>query len=638
MMLLRPVVIFWKHWVMRDANFDPSEFFMRESLSGDENVYTQNVKSLDNFTLTVAADLGWDMSWVGSVTLVCCLWNGPLMGWVGDIRGGWVGNPVSFSRSHLVGCFFLFVWSVGLNFVPFPYFCHRLLVRGHNWCWMVGVIVNPGDIRLDRLGGLSIRCSPPCSHTLMPETDIGFRNHGVNFILFSGGVGLWVELLTGDLFLLSSCGFVYVWVHGNVMYRALMRWQLRSLRSYVSWKHHMWYLEFILQCWSIHRPLNQVFGFRGKMGNYMYGQLLKFKRLVSRRYPHSRQGAIDSTAWDWFILRLLLSISRCFGWMTKQRECPRGVLLLGVIIWIGLSPGSWDGGWVVTCFGPNQTLSKSGLKKCNGLFAGASFLDLLMPIVHLQVLNAGPTIGGISLVLGCGIIKAHIQIWDLQMMLTKTQSIVMGLGGSSSVFGTNRKKAGVMYYGSLWAKSIRWAVCVNPGLSGLSLVLEYGPLWAQIWMWVAVKFLLQAQFCITRCGGPEWYSGLAGMMAVLLGRCRKNQRSGLISGLARVFRIQLRIWPGIKTWSSNFGLMCLCYGKENSEPRVYSWKSISYRRFFIDVSISYLCIIALYCIGNVFPCSTRFLFIPSRGCMVSYFWSPKYVLGDMAGGMPPLKV
>ncbi|MFS7901513.1 hypothetical protein Hanom_Chr01g00000561 [Helianthus anomalus] len=35
------------------------------------------------------------------------------------------------------------------------------------------------------------------------------------------------------------------------------------------------------------------------------------------------------------------------------------------------------------------------------------------------------------------------------------------------------------------------------------------------------------------------------------------------------------------------------------------------------------------------PCKARFLFIPSLGSMISYFWSPKHVLDDVTGGMPP---
>ncbi|KAJ0499834.1 hypothetical protein HanHA300_Chr11g0383101 [Helianthus annuus] len=38
------------------------------------------------------------------------------------------------------------------------------------------------------------------------------------------------------------------------------------------------------------------------------------------------------------------------------------------------------------------------------------------------------------------------------------------------------------------------------------------------------------------------------------------------------------------------------------------------------------------------PCYARFFCIPSVGSMVSYFWSPKPVSGDVTGGMPLLKV
>ncbi|MFS7951855.1 hypothetical protein Hanom_Chr07g00600121 [Helianthus anomalus] len=42
--------------------------------------------------------------------------------------------------------------------------------------------------------------------------------------------------------------------------------------------------------------------------------------------------------------------------------------------------------------------------------------------------------------------------------------------------------------------------------------------------------------------------------------------------------------------------------------------------------------------GMMSPYKARFLFIPSLGCTISYFWSPKFILDDLTGGMPPLKV
>ncbi|MFS7965535.1 hypothetical protein Hanom_Chr09g00763411 [Helianthus anomalus] len=39
--------------------------------------------------------------------------------------------------------------------------------------------------------------------------------------------------------------------------------------------------------------------------------------------------------------------------------------------------------------------------------------------------------------------------------------------------------------------------------------------------------------------------------------------------------------------------------------------------------------------GLMSPCKARFLFIHSVGNMISYFWSPKLVLDDVTGGMPP---
>ncbi|MFS8013833.1 hypothetical protein Hanom_Chr15g01337681 [Helianthus anomalus] len=41
--------------------------------------------------------------------------------------------------------------------------------------------------------------------------------------------------------------------------------------------------------------------------------------------------------------------------------------------------------------------------------------------------------------------------------------------------------------------------------------------------------------------------------------------------------------------------------------------------------------------GKCIPCKARFFCIPSVGSMISYFWSPKPVSGDVMGGNAPLK-
>ncbi|MFS8000772.1 hypothetical protein Hanom_Chr13g01182371 [Helianthus anomalus] len=50
------------------------------------------------------------------------------------------------------------------------------------------------------------------------------------------------------------------------------------------------------------------------------------------------------------------------------------------------------------------------------------------------------------------------------------------------------------------------------------------------------------------------------------------------------------------------------------------------------------CIYSKDSVRFVTHCKARALCIPRVGVMVSYFWSPKHVLGDGKGGMPPLKV
>ncbi|KAJ0687656.1 hypothetical protein HanOQP8_Chr11g0385881 [Helianthus annuus] len=59
-----------------------------------------------------------------------------------------------------------------------------------------------------------------------------------------------------------------------------------------------------------------------------------------------------------------------------------------------------------------------------------------------------------------------------------------------------------------------------------------------------------------------------------------------------------------------------------------------YSPHIIVISRCNLLCIAFAFNGSVFPSRSRFLFIPSLGSTVSYFWSPMYVLGDVTGVCP----
>ncbi|KAJ0772266.1 hypothetical protein HanPI659440_Chr07g0278341 [Helianthus annuus] len=265
----------WVWWSLRTKIFAVIGFYERESLFGDENDYTHIAKSLLFLTLTVEVSAGWTLAWGGAVVWICSHWAGHCMGWEGDIRGRWLVNPSSSSRRHSVACFFLFNWSVGTLSVSIPIIQCRRLVRGLIRCLLMwlewGLILNPGDIRMVWLGGISFRCSPPCSHPPNPEANIGYRNLGTNFDLFCrwGGVMGWV------IYCNSICSKDSRWpflrVLNVLLYRALGRLLLYYLWTYESWKVHIKGMGHYLQFWRRSgqaMPSNEC---KGKMVKIMYG-------------------------------------------------------------------------------------------------------------------------------------------------------------------------------------------------------------------------------------------------------------------------------------------------------------------------------------------------------------------------------
>ncbi|MFS8013839.1 hypothetical protein Hanom_Chr15g01337751 [Helianthus anomalus] len=299
---LRVFLSIWNWWIRGCDIFDLSEFYIREFCFRDENVYTQNDKSF------VDATLGWVVAWVGTALVSCWLWEGHFLGWAGDIRGVWVVKPGSFSRSRLVAFLFLFVWSVGKHSDSLPSICRRLLVGGHKWCWLLGFMsgfcLNMGDTRQDWLGGLSFRCTLPCSHTPMPETVIGFRN----LVLFTS---------------------VYRW------------WKAHLTKTHDCWKYHIWCWECILQLWYSNGQHMPVFGYKGKMGNYLCGQFLNTKMMFSG----SNKYIYYSMLWVCCLVLGLKSQIWFYVWLAKRYSCTRDTQFNQ-----RYADTSWACNWVRDCW------------------------------------------------------------------------------------------------------------------------------------------------------------------------------------------------------------------------------------------------------------------------------------------------
>ncbi|KAJ0766376.1 hypothetical protein HanPI659440_Chr08g0314701 [Helianthus annuus] len=226
----------------------------------------------------------------------------------------------------------------------------------------------------------------------------------------------------------------------------------------------------------------------------------------------------------------------------------------------------------------------------------------------------------------CLLVYGYIVRWLLQTRL---------LPGFTGCTGFTTRVVSIW---SLLARYPIWALCEGPNLSEYTPNMNDSWLKAQTQIWVFVQDQLQAQLFAMCPGGFVGFLGPVSLLAPYMGQSYIRQRSGPTVGHARSTPERLNIWLSFKIWVSKFGQTLLCYGKAKSKPQVSSLKALSYKMQYLDDSFCYLSIIVFYCNGTVCPCRTSFLLIPRRGCMVSYFWSPKFVLGDMTGGMPPLKV
>ncbi|KAJ0808122.1 hypothetical protein HanPI659440_Chr01g0000011 [Helianthus annuus] len=760
MKLLRFFLSIWNWWVMGCDMFDPSEFFEREFFPGDENVYTQTDKSFVSFTLTVDATLGWVVAWVGAARLSCWSWEGHCLGWAGDIRGDWVVKPGSLSRSLLVAFSFLFVWSVGKHSAQLPFFCRRLLVGGHKWRWLLGFILglllNLGDTRQDWLGGLSFRCTPPCFHTPMPETVIGFRN--LVIIFTSVYRWDWVTgcVLSWGLFFLSSCGTEPIWVCKIGLYRALGWWTARFIKSHMSWKHHTWGWACILQLWNCNNQQTTAFGYRGNMGIYLCGQLLNLQVMSTGSNKYSRAFGIkcwvrgkmvmkywlfgqvmqdrESPLAEGFCFVLLLvegaaGIKRrtCTGVIkfhqycsallllyTTNLDCIRAELrsakrkavvwedwsctslclflqgccqlimcskkllyirsdwLRGISVtmgWVSLSHmhnnlvhkwNVWQDVWLVTIYGCARYMQcqacnsdKTWAEHCvRGFWVGITglwvvvkkwFKCWMLQVIIKQDLGSRWS-RGISVLSGYDIYTLEVLV-GLSRYVMLIYKVYGCCKGSVLLFGllcSLFRHQGVLAH-------VMGSLCVCSGLllgsrdmwQPKPLANELAPLMYMLTLvhHHAVEYGLDLYLVATTwairfsCGILKAGPFKTGALISTLMKAHPVGGVMLIHKMKAWTEILLRAWAAI-SWDY-LGLGCDSYKMSYFACEWGMWDYISVR----ESAHSLLVCGPISCrSGNCIPCKARFFCIPSVGSIISYFWSPKPVSGDVMGGMPPLKV
>ncbi|MFS7901520.1 hypothetical protein Hanom_Chr01g00000631 [Helianthus anomalus] len=648
--------------------FGMREYFMRESLSGDENVYTQNAKSLNIFTLTVTqilcfialggiglgwalvqvfADLGWDEAGVGADMLVCWKWDGPSVGWVGEIRGGWVVNPVSFSRSHLVVCFFLFIWSVGSNLVHSPTFCHRLLVRGHNWSWLAGIVINPGDIRQDQLGGLSIRCSPICFPTPMLETTVGYRN-----LLFADNffVGLgWTEGWDRWLFMSmcwpnvrASCSAGLVGNLGWVMLNTLLLLDLSS-RGIAITKGWVWGS-------SLHIKLDRMaYSWRFVLLAKEYGcSHTSQSNHYSQRF-HQNAGISWACSWVrnlWVVLKDLWKQCRLRSKCSQPTYyyCNRERLkAAGKIASAWLRGKFVTSGWVTYSLG---VLMGFWLNLLLGLWSGSDLrrLRLLSGLMRLLC-------GKFGLLWYPPDCFQH----DNSSCLAEWDCCCDLNSAPSSVTVKDQTCRGFMVL-VLWPRAM-WQLLNSP----------LNPLFVR-WLWHRVMWQLGVwpkTFMVGKmCRGKmvKTMTGVFGFMG--WDKWKKRTCNAKTKGLWVL--AQELFWGAVQPTGPSV-LMCFLNMLELIAKVWMFWalhgpfrdstsSTIIWAYGLIDVFIGHnrLIRVTIFCGPPLMygppsiysSCSVHFvthyrarvLCIPRVGLLVSYFWSPEHVSGDEVGGMPPVKV
>ncbi|KAJ0720775.1 hypothetical protein HanOQP8_Chr08g0267841 [Helianthus annuus] len=355
MRLLRLCSVSWLCWTLWAATPGGMGFYMRESFGRDEKENTHADKSFLLCTLTVTYALsqfdmggtgrGWACvqvetipgrawAWAGTVSMICSFWAGLYLGWVGVIRGRWLVNPFSLSGSHLVADSSLFVWSLGIYFVSLP-FCHlRLVVGDHFWSWLLllGIIVYPGDIRQDWLGGISFRCYPFCAYPPKPETTVGCRSQvSVVFLCCRWDWGLgWVNSWNTDYAI--SCGVLNVWVISVVKHWALEGRIKLCSRTYVSWKHHFRGIGYYLQHWRATNCFLVCKGCRGILGTSVSVQMKSPKGLRSIQHIHNSFRVKKFVFWAWHVLWSCLVIYGCIvRWLSHDRPIPGYIGSTGVI-------------------------------------------------------------------------------------------------------------------------------------------------------------------------------------------------------------------------------------------------------------------------------------------------------------------
>ncbi|MFS8013849.1 hypothetical protein Hanom_Chr15g01337861 [Helianthus anomalus] len=620
---------------------------------------------------TMLLSLGWEGYWVGQCIYAGVLWAGYIVGWDGEIRGWQIGANLSYSGCHLESCFYpSVIWSLRLVYNPYPYNLMSLCNRGHyrRFGCVDGYSQNQGDIRKDQIGGLSFRWNPPCILTPILETFIRNRSlfiYVCHICLGLGWTGGWVRWLDRTMWWLNATVFYHEGTLVNLGWDKIIFLMLLDLlfciiylKSVQSWLHQS------RLHWRITSMYTQLFWPRGsfvikgwvKLSTLLCKLCWKFHlwdsvQLVkkygsSRSQQRHQQSAgrnwacywarlfwVGTTVW-WKLYKVCLKRwqpNSCY-WFRKMMmksdlvlDCPRGSYVFSG--WDRSNPGLLCGWWVLTrlcytlrgcCKGLGQLISLSSLLfHHQGWFVNIRSSCYCQWQISLLLLVKNSWNQNIQKWL-CGDEKTYDLNW---CWLINKMSILLSDLDRDIMFAYPRVWSKQVLHPRLAAVS--W-LCFSWIAHGVSVFgLRVSLLWWHFVDWLRVWLLSL---------GP------GGKAASFMGRSINSRRHDLLCGLAVLFGKVLICWTELYYWTSKLGHVLLgCHRMKTMQQWGY-WNYSLYRYYFLYSLFCYMGIIVLFCNGSVFPCRSRFLFIPSLGSTVSYFWSPKFVMGDMTGGMPPIKV
>ncbi|MFS7909494.1 hypothetical protein Hanom_Chr02g00095251 [Helianthus anomalus] len=563
------------------------------------------------------AIIGWGCNWVGVCYLFWCLWDGLSLGWVGDIRGERVVKPVSSSGRLLVACFSLFTWSLGVQSVFLPFLCLRWLFRGLHWslliCVMPGIGLHPGDIRRGQLGGLFFWCCPICSPTPMLETKLGHRNrlclccNRVGMGWFLGWDSRVVTLLGvfmvphslsmgGEVILGWGLSFIWMMLDRDtcVLYgKEAKRW---VHQSGVLWRSNHW-----------------LFGSVWVRGNYVikgWGRFLTAQyTLVLLSQVGCKDWLVKKTIYARYLLYQLHSIGQIWAWYWFR------------IVRVGINV-SWD----------PFTLE---------YIQRQSFFHCRNPKKLVMQNFAWFWFMGILVLPGCESYHQMHGFYRCPMLGNGGYGCCKGLGQWCGLRGPILGHLGWVDHAPdlfsgyscllIWAGIQRQPKCISNGLGDMTPVktealqcnISYGPALWEFFYWVNGYW-------------SPMLRAVASRMCSLRSNFMKARSVGignLLHDLKAWAWIPISAWIVVRWAIINLGWVSCKMSYSPCFWGVYVYSPVLKYSHFLSV-----CGIGRRRIGNCIPCYARFFCIPSVGRMVSYFWSPKLVLGDVTGGMPPLKV